>query len=184
MGVYYALVALGQAATTFVTQNHAAGLKRRARSGTRVWLGLGVAVSIVLAGTLIAGGQVAFGLFSADTEVVETSRAIIRVAFPLYWLYAFLEINAASLPGRGHALAPMAIIMLNVFALRTIMLGILTAGGPSLVGVAVVYPLAWASTAVCMMACYAYVLHRGQPRPERATTSAAAPTPDRGRGSR
>lgn len=89
---------------------------------------------------------------------IAAGRAITRVTFPLYWLYAFLEVNAASLRGRGHALAPMAIIMVNVFVLRTALLALLTAHGPTLDGVALMYPLTWASTAVCMTACHALIL--------------------------
>lgn len=152
--IYYALVSLGQAVTTFVAQNHAAGLEGRARKGTRACLGIGVALSVVLAAVLIGFGHGAFWIFSQQTSVIAYGRTIIGITFPLYWLYAFLEIYAGSMRGRGNSVAPMVIILLNVCVARTVILFALTSTVVTVEAVALVYPITWAATALCMTVGY------------------------------
>ena len=64
-------------------------------------------------------GRPAFGLFTRETAVIEAGLRIIRVTFPCYWLYVFLEVHADALRGCGRSVLPMAVIMTCLCALRT-----------------------------------------------------------------
>ena len=115
---------------------------------------MGVALSVVLAAILIGCGHGAFWIFSQQTSVIAYGRTIIGITFPLYWLYAFLEIYAGSMRGRGNSLAPMVIILLNVCVARTVILFALTSSVVTVEAVALVYPITWAATALCMTVGY------------------------------
>ena len=85
---------------------------------------------------------------------------IIRVTFPFYWLYVFLEVHADALRGAGYSLTPMAIILLCVCVLRTVLLMTFTHIWGSLEAVAAVYPSAWLAAAVCLTLYWKYFLRR------------------------
>ena len=51
--------------------------------------------------------------------MIEAGLRIIRVTFPCYWLYVFLEVHADALRGCGRSVLPMAVIMTCLCALRT-----------------------------------------------------------------
>lgn len=158
--IYYALVSIGQAATTFVAQNCASRLDKRAHDGTRTCLAMGVGTAIVLAVALVAFGHEVFWLFTQDEQVIELGRGITRITFPFYWVYAFMEVYAAAMRGRGNSVVPMAVIMLNVFGLRTTLLFALTAQGVTAGAIAVTYPITWTASALAMMACYHFLVVR------------------------
>lgn len=158
--IYYAIVSLGQAATTFVAQNHAAGRERRARWGTRWCLLLGVGASVVLAGLLMALGNQVFCIFSRDVRVIALGVQIIHVTFPFYWLYVFMEVFAAALRGRGSSVAPMVVFTACLFGVRTLLLYLFTLDGVTVQAVASVYPATWAVTALAMTIGYAALVLR------------------------
>ena len=158
--LYYAIVALGQAATTFVAQNCGAGLYSRARKGTNVCLGLGIAVTAALACLLLFVGHWAFWIFNQDPAVIETGLQIISVTFPFYWLYVFIEILAGACRGRGQAIVPMVVILLNVCVLRVAFLFWVCSVAPSVPGVASAYPVSWALTALGMLVCHRAVVRK------------------------
>lgn len=158
--IYYAIVSLGQAATTYVAQNHAAGLEKRARKATNICLMLGLGVLIILAGVLLAFGQWAFWVFSQDTTVIAIGVSIITITFPCYWIYVFLEVFAGSIRGRGNSVGPMIIILANICILRTVLLGILSTFGATVEDIAWLYPVTWLSTSVCMAICYGVVINK------------------------
>lgn len=155
--LYYAIVSLGQAAVTFVAQNHGAGLHGRARRATSVCLALGVGLTVALAAVMLLAGRWLFWVFNQDEAVVATGVSIIWVTFPFYWLYVFLEVHGASIRGRGQALLPMAAVILNVCVLRVAFLAVVARVAPGVQSVAAAYPVTWALTSLAMFACYRMV---------------------------
>lgn len=121
---------------------------------------LGLGVSIILAGVLLAFGQWAFWVFSQDTTVIAIGVSIITITFPCYWIYVFLEVFAGSIRGRGNSVGPMIIILANICILRTVLLGILSTFGATVEDIAWLYPVTWLSTSVCMAICYGVVINK------------------------
>lgn len=149
--IYYAIVALGQATTTFVAQNHGAGDHARMRRGARWCQTACLVVTVVLSAVMLAVGYGAFWIFNSDPEVIGYGLAIIHITFPLYFLYAVLEVQGAIMRGLGHSATPALIVLLNICILRTGLVLLFTAGGVTVEGVAWAYPISWATTAVCMV---------------------------------
>lgn len=146
--LYLPIVAFGQAATTFVGQNLGAGKTGRMTEGVKRCIGMGLAYTVLMAVLLLWSGRFAFGLFSQDAAVIETGLRIIRVTFPFYWLYVFLEVHADALRGTGNSVTPMLVILLCMCVLRTLLLFVFTRVWGSLEAVAAVYPCAWLAAAV------------------------------------
>ena len=66
---------------------------------------LGSLIQMLAAGLLL--GRTLFGLFSSDDEVIRLGLTIIRVTFPLYFVYVFLETFGGAIRGAGKALPTM-----------------------------------------------------------------------------
>ena len=152
--LYLPIMAFGQAATTFAGQNLGAGKPERLRRGIRTCLLLGSVYAAGMAALMLLLGRPAFGLFTRETAVIEAGLRIIRVTFPCYWLYVFLEVHADALRGCGRSVLPMAVIMTCLCALRTGLLAVFTNVWGTLEAVAAVYPCAWLAAAVCLTVCW------------------------------
>ena len=149
MFIYLPIVAFGQAVTVFAGQNAGARKFDRVRAGVRRCIMMSAAFAVCMAAVIIIFGDFFFGLFSEDPDVIECGIRMIRVTFPFYWLYSFLETYADAIRGVGKSLPPMAIIMANICGLRTILLFIFLNIWGTLEGVAFVYPCAWFGAALC-----------------------------------
>jgi Na+-driven multidrug efflux pump len=152
--IYYPILAVSQACSAFVSQNIGAGKLDRAREGTRRSILLGLAVTIPLSALALGLSGPLFSLFSEESEVVALGRQIAGVTFPLYFLYVFLEVYSSSIRGAGDALPTMLITIVDLCAVRLILLEVITSRELSVTGVAAVYPLTWLVTALGMFLYY------------------------------
>jgi len=149
--IYFAILAIGQATTTFVAQNHGAGLIERCNHGIRICqlLCLGATVALVI--LMLAIGWWAFWIFNQDSQVIAVGLTMIHVTFPFYFLYAVLEVQADTMRGFGHSLVPAVIVLLNICVLRIVLVWTFCAAGGGIEAIAATYPITWGSTAICMV---------------------------------
>lgn len=152
--IYYPIMAVSQAASAFVSQNIGARKLDRARQGTRTAIVLGVGVALSTSAVVLLGSRYAFGLFSADPEVIALGTTLGWVSFPFYFLYVFLEVYGAAIRGAGKAMPTMVISLLNFCAIRVSVIHVLMALFHSAPGVVAVYPITWVTTSLCMYAYY------------------------------
>ena len=152
--IYFPIMAFGAACSTFVSQNVGAGQIHRARQGVKLSLAMGVAVTLAIAAVTLLLGRTLFGLFSSDDEVIRLGLTIIRVTFPLYFVYVFLEVFGGAIRGAGKALPTMVIILVNMCAVRICVLMLIMRWRPMVSGVAWVYPVTWVCTALCLFVYY------------------------------
>ncbi|MGD9473783.1 MAG: MATE family efflux transporter [Eubacteriaceae bacterium] len=152
--LYLPILAMGQAIATFTGQNIGAGKLERVRQGTKSCLLMGGAITIISSGLLLLFGSQAFSLIIKDPEVVALGQEIIKITFPFYWIYLVMEVLAGTIRGAGKAGPPMLIILLNIFLIRTSMVFVMMTLNGSITGIAAIYPITWASTAVFMAAYY------------------------------
>jgi Na+-driven multidrug efflux pump len=61
-----------------------------------------------------------------------------------------MEVLAGTIRGAGKAGPPMLIILLNIFLVRTSMVFVMMALNGNITGIAAIYPVTWASTAIFM----------------------------------
>lgn len=152
--IYNPIVAFGQAASTFVGQNIGAGKLQRTKDGVRTTIKIGVLLTVVISFTVILFSDFFFGMFTKDPKVIAVGAKMVRVSFPFYFLYVFLEVFAASTRGAGKAIPPMLITVLNMCVVRTILLMIVMHISPSAQHLVAIYPMTWAVTAFCQYVYY------------------------------
>lgn len=152
--IYLPIVAIGQAVSTFTSQNAGAIQPERIKTGARTAVAMGLAVTVCTVGVTLLFSQTAFSLFANEREVILLGSQIARITFPFYVLYVFLEIFASVIRGAGKALPVMAIIVTNMCVVRTCILRIMVLLSPNAQGVAAVYPLTWACTVLCLALYY------------------------------
>lgn len=162
---YYAITAFGQTATTFVSQNFAAGNRARCRKILRLCLGLSLICSAGMIGPIVVfRGQFA-GLFSPESAVIESAclRILGILAFePVCCLY---EIPAGMLRGAGHALLPAASTMAGTCAFRIAWIFTVFRRRPSLQVLYRAFPLSWGCTIALVLACCAVLRPLREQRP-------------------
>ena len=151
--IYYAILAIGQATTTFVAQNHGAKNYKRVSRGVWVCQGLGLLSAIVLSVTMLAIGYWTFWIFSQDEEVIHIGLSIISLTFPFYALYSILEIQGDAMRGFGHSVAPAVIIFMGICLTRACLVFAFTWNTVTVEAIAITYPITWAITAASLVVC-------------------------------
>ena len=115
---YYIITAFGQTATTFTSQNHAAGEFWRCRRILWLCLGLSLLCSTVPFFAIVLFRDTLSGLFTPNAAVIQSAgvRILCILLFePLCNLY---EIPAGVLRDSGHALYPALSTMVGTCAFR------------------------------------------------------------------
>ena len=151
--IYYPILAMGQAVTTFVAQNDGAKAVKRCRQGEKVCQIICLVLTAALSILMIAVGSLAFGLFDSSDAVISLGVTMIGVTFPFYFIYAVLEVQADTMRGYGNSFVPALIVLLNICVLRTILVLALGIDGSNVVEIAVTYPITWFTTALTLVIC-------------------------------
>ena len=143
---YYIITAIGQTATTFTSQNHAAGQKGRCRQVLWLCLCFSIVCSSVSIFTIVLCRDVFSGFFTPDAAVIEAAgvRILCILLFePLCNLY---EIPADVLRGSGRALYPAVCTMLGTCAFRMLWICTVFRAAPTLPTLYRAFPLSWLLT--------------------------------------
>jgi putative MATE family efflux protein len=157
--VYQPAIALGQATTVFTAQNLGASKHQRIHAGVRVCLGIAIASTLATSFALLALSPWVCGAFVDDPAVVELGCLIISTTFPLYWLYAFVEVFAGASRGAGRSVPPMAIVLAVFVVGRLALLFLSPLPSFGVQGVAMVFPITWALAALGMWGNYHFRIH-------------------------
>ncbi len=152
--IYLPILAIGQAISTFTSQNMGAANYDRVKKGTRVCILMGIGITAVMSTLVICFGRQAFGAINNDPSVVAYGLQIIRITLPFYCFYLILEVLGGTIRGAGKAIPPMAIILINICVLRTILVFVMMSSFHDIRGIAIAYPITWASTALGMAIYY------------------------------
>lgn len=148
--IYLPIMALGQACSTFISQNVGVGKIMRSKRGTAISIYFGLAVTAVSISLVLFFADFAFGMFTDDAEVIAIGSSIAFVIMPFYFLYVFLEVLASSIRGSGSTLPAMFIILVNMCVIRIGVLKLIMYFNPTADGVAWVYPITWVFTVACL----------------------------------
>ena len=156
--VWNPAVAIGQTVMVFVSHNLAANQVQRARKGLRVSIGIGIGVVALIGGLMIAFAPQCFMLFTSDQTAIDAGVSILRLAFPFYFLYIFVESFSNAARGAGRSWQPMAIILSVMCGLRLVILFIFVNVIGGVMAIAAVYPVTWFMAAV-LLAIYYFGSH-------------------------
>ena len=158
--IYIPIMAIGQAATVFVGQNLGAGKLRRIWRGNWIAVGIGIAITLTIAGLMLSFPHTVFGWFMKDEDVVADTLKIVMVSFPLYWIYAILEVTASSLRAMGYAFCSMIITLSTMCLLRIVLLAIFNHMECSLSMIAAVYPITWGAAAMAFAITFTVICRK------------------------
>jgi putative MATE family efflux protein len=98
----------------------------------------------------------AFTVYFRAENLVEGLK-IIRITFPLYFLYAILEVTGGIIRGIGRTLQSMFIVIATLCGARILLLNLFVHYNHSIRAVAAVYPATWALAAATFVIYYQYL---------------------------
>ncbi|MCR5295091.1 MAG: MATE family efflux transporter [Lachnospiraceae bacterium] len=158
--IFLPINSLGQAATTFVSQNIGAAKMDRANKGTVRAIQMAVGVTAVIATILIALAPSATRLFTQDNEVIYYGTLFIRMNTYFLMFNAVNHTLAGALRGRGESKIPMICMLACFVVIRQIYLfiGSRIAYNPYVVGFG--YPVGWMTCCVSELICFWYIVRR------------------------
>ena len=143
---YYIITAFGQTATTFTSQNHAAGQEARCSRVLRLCLVLSTVCSSVPILTIVWFRSFFSGLFTPEQAVIESAGVRILCILSFEPLCSLYEIPAGVLRGRGHSLYPAVSTMLGTCAFRIVWICTVFRSCPTLPVLYHAFPLSWVMT--------------------------------------
>lgn len=148
---YYMITAFGQAATTFTSQNFAAGNKKRCLRILFLSVLFSAICSAVITVPLTVFRGTASGLFTNDPAVIQaacTRIALILAFEPICSLY---EIPAGSLRGMGHSSLPAVLTILGTCLLRILWIFTVFQKYHTQECLFIIFPVSWVVTILLMM---------------------------------
>lgn len=145
---YYIITAFGQTATTFTSQNDAAGQRGRCRRVLWLCLGLSTLCSSIPIFMIVLFRDLFAGVFTTEAAVVESAGMRMLCILLFEPICNFYEIPAGVLRGCGHALYSALGTMIGTCAFRILWVCTIFQASPSLALLYRAFPLSWAATAL------------------------------------
>ena len=154
---YYFITAFGQAATTFTSQNFAAGRPDRCRRV--LWLGMGCAAGFcaLLTVPLTVWHTAASSVFSTDAAVAAAAGVRIRHILAFEPVCGGYEVPSGVLRGTGHSALPAVLTILGTCLLRIVWSITVFEWFGTLKSLYIVFPVSWCVTIALVWAGYAAV---------------------------
>lgn len=162
---------IGQAMTTFVSQNLGAKKLERAKEGTRIalWMATSFMVSLSVLIYFLAGDLV--GLFNRDASILYYGTVFVTMMMPFRFFSAWNQVYSGSLRGAGDAKGPVVIMLFSFVFCRQVYLFIITRFVYNVYSVGLGYPVGWA---VCALLSRWYYRHSNWEKPYLVAKEAEA----------
>ena len=163
---YFISNAFGQAAVTFVGQNHGASNYRRCKDVVKQTLILNWISMIIFGVSVIIFGREMLSVFNDDMAVIKFGyiRLVILMAGEV--LNSTIETLSGGMRGYGYSLSPAIVTLLGVCGFRIIWIYIFFKFSPTWINLMLVYPVSWAVTASMMVIAYKRTLNKVLPKGE------------------
>ncbi len=147
---YFIITAFGQAATTFTSQNYAAGETGRCKQILKTCLLASFLFSALITVPLTVFRHAASGFFSSDQAVVESACLRISIILLFEPICGFYETPAGFLRGTGHSTLPAIVTIVGTCLLRIIWIltGFQSIHTPE--SLFIIFPVSWIVT-ICLM---------------------------------
>ena len=143
---YYIITAFGQTATTFTSQNHAAGQTKRCKQILWLCLGLSAVCSSVPIFTIVLFRRFFASLFTTEAAVIESAAVRILCILLFEPICNLYEIPAGVLRGSGHALYPAISTIVGTCVFRILWICTVLRVAPTLPMLYHAFPLSWLAT--------------------------------------
>ncbi|MBQ1326328.1 MAG: MATE family efflux transporter [Solobacterium sp.] len=147
--------AFGMSVTTFVGQNYGAAKYGRVKESIRTGILMSVSITLVLSILMYVFSPTMIAWFAEEPHVIEIGTSVLRVCAPFYFMYAFIEILSGAIRGSGEALAPMAITLVTICAMRFVWIYLVAPRlGGTIEAITACYPATWIFAAVVFILYY------------------------------
>lgn len=151
---YYIVNGLGQACTTFVSQNYGAGKLSRCRRVSRISLVMNIAVAVIISVPIVVCGRQLLSLFNGNPAVIEPGMIRIKAIVSFEFVSAIMEIFSGSMRGYGYSLVPAVVTFVGVCGSRIIWVYSVFRMFPTFTTLMVIYPVSWIITCFALIAAY------------------------------
>lgn len=156
---YYIITAFSQTATTFTSQNYAAGQRDRCRRILWLCLGLSTVCSTIPIVTIVLFRDFFSSIFTPEAPVIESAAVRILCILLFEPICNLYEIPAVVLRGSGHALYPTVSTILGTCAFRIVWICTVFRTHPTLPMLYHAFPLSWAATILLVNLGSLLILH-------------------------
>lgn len=157
---YFVVNGFAQAATTFTSQNFAAGKTDRCRRIYAGCMAIGMGAALAVAVLFYAFRDILLQIFTQDPEVLEYAVLRMRYACLPELLTGTYEISGGCLRGMGHSLLPAVFTVIGSCQFRLVWIATVFARWKSYVLLVVVYPVSWILTGTAVITAYCIIRRR------------------------
>lgn len=165
---YYAITSLGQAATTFISQNYAAGRLDRCRRTLLICMALSFVSCAAMTVPLSVFCHQASAVFTSDPQEIEMSCTRIMLILLFEPICTFYEIPAAAMRGVGWSALPAAETIIGTCLFRIVWVFTVFEHFQPLRSLYVVFPITWVVTSAAVGISCAVVWKRISRKEQRA----------------
>ena len=143
---YYMITAFGQAATTFTSQNFAAGERRRCLRILWICLLFSAVFSAAITVPLTVWREGSSALFTSDPQVIRAACLRITLILTFEPICGFYEVPAGVMRGMGHSTLPAVLTVIGTCFLRIAWIFTVFARVHTQEILFVVFPISWVVT--------------------------------------
>ena len=161
---YFISNAFGQAAVTFVGQNHGASNYRRCKDVVKQTLILNWISMIIFGVSVIIFGREMLSVFNDDMAVIKFGYIRLVILMAGEGLNSTIETLSGGMRGYGYSLSPAIVTLLGVCGFRIIWIYTFFKFNPTWINLMLVYPVSWAVTASMMVIAYKRTLNKVLPK--------------------
>ncbi len=151
---YYAITSFGQAATTFISQNYAAGNLVRCRKTLRICLVLSFLSCACITVPLTIFRYQASGIFTSSSQEIEASCLRIMLILIFEPICAFYEIPASAMRGFGYSTIPAVETIIGTCLFRIVWIFTIFKHFGTLQSLYIVFPITWVVTSCVVVISY------------------------------
>lgn len=151
---YYAINSFNQSATTFMSQNYAAGKKDRCRKVFRYTLLCGLLSSLAIDILLLIFHGPVLSLFSSDKEVVQAAYIRMIHVISFQCIASTYEISGSNLRGMGYSATPTILTIFGCVGFRLFWIYFIFPLSKTYEMLLNVYPVSWCITGSLVMGAY------------------------------
>lgn len=151
---YFVVNGFAQAATTFTSQNFAAGKKKRCDEVFRISLTVGLLSTLALSSVFYLGRSGFILFFTTDEGVKQYAYTRMLIIGMFELLTGTYEIPGGCMRGMGDSLTPAIITMLGSCVFRLVWVWTVFSASHTIETLLIVYPISWVICGIAMNIAY------------------------------
>ncbi len=152
--IFFIVDAFSQAATSFVGQNYGAGNFKRCQKVTKIAMGLGAAVAIVVAVILIIFPKFFLGLYTDDLEVINIGVTRLIIIGSTVFLNVINTTLSGTLRVYGYTVLPVILTIFGVCGVRILWIYTAFAAFNTYSMLCWAYPISWLVCDIAIIIVY------------------------------